>query len=124
MNEKPPETNIEADAPEGGYMRYKELGGTNSESDYLAYLEMAYNTDTISGEQRKQLELLVKPTGIELGDSEDSPDTKTKLYGILRSSPFFVNMSDHLVLAEALRILGDSDNLKKLVEIYPDIVSH
>lgn len=62
-----------------------------------------------------------------LHNSEDALDQRTILYGILRTDAnagekyHHSQMGDQQLFAEALRMLGDEQSLKKLIEAYPNI---
>lgn len=112
---------------EASYRRYVELGGIINEKDCRSALSRAGKTTTLSVSSMAQVEGMAKRAGIVLHNSEDSPDPRAILYGILRSDrvpePKYHHsqMSDQRLFAEALRMLGDADSLKKVIEAYPNI---
>jgi len=110
------------------YERYKELGGIINEKDYESALTRAKNTTALDLLLIKQLEFIAEFAGIELHSTEDAVDRRAILYGILRtdSKPkeakyHHSQMSDQRLFAEALRMLGDTDALHKLVSTHPHI---
>lgn len=110
------------------YQRYQELGGVINEEDYQSALDRAQSTIALDNKALiAQAELIARTSGMTLHNSEDALDQRTILYGILRTD---INsgeeyrhskMSDQRLFAEALRMLGDVDSLKRLIETHPNI---
>jgi hypothetical protein len=115
----------EAPKENAGYERYRECGGIINEKDYESILARAKNTTTPDRTLIKQAELVAQFAGIELHNTKESIDQRTALYGILRSDAkpehvahHYSQKSDQRLLAEALRMLGDTDALNKLTTEY------
>ena len=112
---------------ENNYGRYQELGGIINEKDYQSALDRARATTTIDEILVVQADLIAKRSGIILCDSKDALDPRTILYGILRrdknpqAKHHHSDMSDQRLFAEALRMLGDTDSLDKLIKAHPNI---
>ena len=109
------------------YQQYRELGGIINEEDYQSALDRAQSTARLDNESLvAQVELIAKVSGITLHNSEDILDQRTILYGILRTDTnsgekyHHNRMGDQQLFAEALRMLGDTDSLKKLIEAHPN----
>lgn len=73
-------------------------------------------------------EALVSVVGTELGAVKFAKDKRAALFGILRGDTntsgaehHHSQMNDQNLFAEALRMSGDEESLKKLAEAYPDI---
>ena len=105
-----------------------ESGGIINEKDYESALTRAKNTTTLDKTLIKQAEGIAKFAGIELNNTEDVIDQRIILYGILRRDvrPEGVKrhhdeMGDEHIFAEALRMFGDVDSLKKLIEAYKKV---
>lgn len=127
------------------YQHYKELGGIINEKDYQSAIDRAKtikswkdyksafvtnNKATIDDESLiLQPKMMAEKSGIELHNSEDALDERTVLYGVLRTDvnpgvKYHHNqMPDQEIFAEALRMAGDEDSLKKLIEAHPNIFS-
>ena len=110
------------------YQQYRELGGVINEEDYQSVLNCAQSAVTVDNKALiAQSELIAKKSGIMLHNSEDALDQRTVLYGILRTDTnpgekyHHGQMSDQELFAEALRMLGDADSLKKLIDAHPNI---
>ena len=110
------------------YQQYQELGGIINEEDYQSALARAKNTATLDAILIKQSELIARVAGIELRNAKDSLDQRTVLYGILRTDAkpkevkyHHSQMCDQRLFAEALRMLGDTDSLNKLISAHPHI---
>ncbi|MEJ0021249.1 MAG: hypothetical protein WDN47_01565 [Candidatus Doudnabacteria bacterium] len=108
------------DSPEKSFERYKESGGQIDEKAYQNVLEKFKQPTTPDKPVVLQVEAMAAKSGIELRSSKDSPDPRIVLYGIMRSES---NLRDQRLFAEVLRISGDTDSLKKLMETYPNIFS-
>ena len=117
------------DSPEKyGYQRYQELGGIINEKDYTSAMTRAKDAITIHETQRIQAEHIAGYAGIELNKTKDTIDQRIVLYGILRSdvSPEGVEhhhqqMSDQQIFVEALRMLGDTESVNKMIKAHPNI---
>jgi hypothetical protein len=110
------------------YQQYRKLGGIINENDYRIILIRALGVPRSSETSVLQVENIAEKAGIALHDAGGATDPRTILYGILRpdTKPADVQyhhaqMSDQRLFAEVLRILGDDDSLKKLIEKYPNI---
>ncbi len=111
------------------YDEYKNLSGIINEQDYNSVLARLKNTTTIDETRKAQAKGIARFAGIELLDeTKGVADPKIILYGILRSDVRFEGvlrhhdeMSDQRLFAEALRMLGDAESLKKMIEAYPNI---
>jgi len=75
-----------------------------------------------------QVENIAKYAKIELNSSGDNLDPRIVLYVILRlaSRPkgvkyHYSQMDDQSIFGKALRMLGDTDSLQKLIKAYPNI---
>lgn len=134
-----------AEILKNNYRRYVELGKTVGLRDtidqehYESALERAKNwtapnkariTEAEKIDRIKQAEEFALTAGIQLHNTPDALDQRTILYEILRSDiqPQGVKyhhqqMGDHLIFAEALRMLEDVDALNQLIERYPNIAS-
>lgn len=108
------------------YQRYKEIGGIINEKEYESSLARSRDT-TITPEKTlmKEAELIAEFAGIELHNTKDVIDQRTILYGILRADTkpeetkhHHSQMSDQRLFAEVLRMLGDTNALRKLIGIY------
>jgi|GEM_PF-1731581 len=115
--------------PENNYQRYVKLGGIINEKDYQSALARSKHTTTVNQTSIMQADNIAKRSGISLHNSKDSLDPRTILYGILRSDTVpepkyhHSQMNDQRLFAEALRMLGDTDSLEKLIEAHPNIFS-
>lgn len=103
------------------YEGYKNLlGGTLSQEEYEDVLKSAAEGRTFNLARTSQANFMAETSGITL-----SPETVT-VYGILRDerpdpAKEYSGMSDQKLLAEALRIVGDTDSLTTFIEKYPNI---
>lgn len=129
------------------YQRYLELGGIINEEDYKKAFETLANIKTeaditrLLRERSKEEDpeiaanhtrtLVRQATGvadsaeIELYNSEDNLDPKIILYIILRTDKrtrgtryYHDDMWDRQTFVEALRILGDAESVKTMIEKY------
>src|SRR3989338_6804710 len=108
----------------GAYESYREVGGIINEKDYRSALARAEEAETLNETLIQQAENIAEYAGIVL-DNSGGVDPKVKLYAVLRADnkPEDVKhhhsqMSDQRLFAEALRMLGDTDALNKLVDAY------
>lgn len=108
------------------YQRYQELGGIINEKDYESVLARVRNITTLDRALIQQAELIAQIAGIELHNTKDAPDQRMILYGILRTDPkpkevkyHHSQMCDQRLFAEALRMLGDTDALDKVMHTHP-----
>ena len=113
---------------ETSYQQYKELGGIINEKDYDSALLRAKDTTDFDKTLISQAGNIAKIAGIKLHGTENSPDRRVVLYGILRMDvrPKGIKrhhdeMSDQRIFMEALRMLGDIDSIDKMVKQYPNI---
>lgn len=123
--------NEQENAEEGlksSYESYQSMGGVINEKDYQSALDRAKNTLMLDNKSLiLQAESIAKKSGIVLYNSDGVLDQKLILYGILRTDNnpgeqyHHSTMGDQRLFAEALRMLGDEDSLKKLIEAYPNI---
>ncbi len=119
------------DSLEDNYMHYIELGGIINEKDFQNALARSKQTTSLNKAAIAQSEVIAHRSGIELHNSNDSLDPRTVLYGVLRSDTapttakegkyHHSQMSDQRLFAEALRMLGDTDSLEKLIAAHPHI---
>ena len=107
------------------YQRYLNLGGNINEKDYESALKNAKDTTTLDKTLITNAKNIAKFAGIELHDTKDNIDPRIILYGILRRdiqpkdvTHHHQQMSDQRIFAEALRMLGDVDSLKKVIKAY------
>jgi len=110
------------------YERYKKLGGIINKKDYNSAITRSKISVVTNELQILQAQLIARSAGIRLTNAEGILDQRIALYGILRSdtAPEWVKyhhsqMSDQRLFAEALRMLGDSDSLYKLINTHPHI---
>ncbi len=114
---------------ENSYQHYTEIGGIINEKDYQRVLTRSKHTTTLNKFSIAQAEGIARISGIVLHNSKDSLDPRTIVYGILRSDTkskeeaeyHHSDMSDQRLFAEALRMLGDTDSLEKLIVAHPNI---
>ena len=105
------------------YGEYVKLGGIINEKDYLSALSRAKNAKEVNPSIRVQAESMGRASGITLTDRE------LALYAILREDTnpdpkekyHHSQMSDQRLFAEALRMLGDTESLRKLISRHPNI---
>ncbi|MEK7187369.1 MAG: hypothetical protein AAB691_00805 [Patescibacteria group bacterium] len=118
------EGNVE-DILERAYEEYKKLRGIINRNDYRSIIDRAREVPTLRKVSISQAKGIAQRAGITLlGDT----DPRIMLYAIMRSDTkpegvehHHSQMSDQRLFAEAARILGDKDSLKKLIEAYPKI---
>ena len=114
------------------YQHYMELGGIINEKDYQSALDRSKQTITLdktSEVQVSEVSGIARFSRIALHNSKDSLDPRVALYIILRSDfkskeeveYHHSDMIDQRIFAQVLRMLGDADSLKKLIEAYPNI---
>lgn len=113
------------------YARYQELGGIINKEDYENALKRLGNAAKVSDTAMEQVENIAKFAGIEIPNEESAGDPRIKLYAILRgdNKPEEVKyhhsqMSDQRLFAEALRMLGDTEALDKLIDAYHKVGTH
>ncbi len=116
------------DAPNSGYEQYKALGGIINEKDYESAITRSKNVTAPDKALITQTESIAETAGVELHNTKDSLDPRVVLYGILRNDTHpegvkyhHSQMSDQRLFAEALRMLGDTESLNKVVGAYPNI---
>ena len=105
------------------YEQYKKLGGIINEKDYKNALLRAKNKKNINQSTMAQAENMAKVAGIALTDRE------LALYAVLREDAnpdpkeryHHSQMTDQRLFAEVLRMLGDTESLRKLISRYPNI---
>ena len=109
------------------YQRYLCLGGIINEKDYNSAIERAGGITTVDGMLLGQTKVMSDFAGIELHNSKNSVDPRVILYGILRSDvrPKGVKyhhdqMSDQQIFVEALRMLGDTESVNKMIKVHPN----
>lgn len=126
------------DIPGHSYKRYRELGGIINEQDCQSALIRAQGM-TLDAARVGQPEEMEKRNGIEqakniaryagikLQESENVLDLRIRMYVTLRGDRnpavkfHHSTMADERLFAEVLRMLEDSDSLRKLIEAYPHI---
>ena len=113
------------------YRQYQENGGIINEEEYEGALTRARNTATAPRHALQEAENMARFAGIELHNTKDAIDQRIILYGILQTDrkPEGVKhhhsqMSDQRLFAEALRMLGDTDALNKLIGAYHKVGIH
>ena len=113
---------------ESSYQQYLAMGGIINEKDYQSALDRAKSAVALDNKSLiLQVESIARKAGIALHNSESTPDPRVVLYGILRmdANPGMQyhhnQMGDQKLFAEALRMSGDKESLKKLIEAYPNI---
>lgn len=105
----------------GNYEEYKALSGTLSQEEYWDVLKRAAEERNIFSKWSGHANSMARAAEITL-----SPET-VALYGILRDEKpdpikeHFSELSDQKLLAEALRIVGDTKSLEALIEKHPHI---
>lgn len=117
---------IEENSP---YRQYQENGGIINEKDYESALTRAQDAATKTEDiLEKQARHIAEFAGIELYDEKDAVDPRVALYGVLRTDAkpedtahHHSQMSDQRLFAEALRMLGDTASLQKMIAAYPNI---
>ena len=119
--------NFEA-GPKYFYQQYQELGGIINENDYQNALDRAKSAVMLDNKALiAQAESIAGTSGITLYNVDGALDKRIILYGKLRTDTnpgveyHHSQMSDQQLFAEALRMLGDADSLKKIIEAYPNI---
>ena len=103
------------------YELYLKLGGVSKRKNYRSALHEA-ETITPSESSMMQAENMAQRAKIEL--QKDGIGHVVRLYAALRGNERYAQESDQKVFAEALRMLGDSDSLKKLTEANIEIFSN
>lgn len=111
------------------YRQYQETGGIINKKDYESALTRAQDAATTTEDVLvKQAQNIAEFAGIELHNEKDAPDPRVVLYGVLRTDAkpedtahHHSQMSDQRLFAEALRMLGDTASLQKLIAAYPNI---
>ncbi|MDO8504751.1 MAG: hypothetical protein Q7S36_02760 [Candidatus Liptonbacteria bacterium] len=118
------------EAPENNYEQYKSLGGIINENDYQSALDRMDSAKELKKDSSQIIQALNMSlyAKIELNGPEKSADPRVLLYATLREDAgpkdntyHYSQMSDQRLFAEALRMLGDEDSLKKMVETLPHI---
>ena len=112
------------------YQKYQDLGGIINEKDYDNALERAWHM-TMQGVNEtliKQVEVMSKFAGIELDSAKNAINPRVILYSILRSDVrpkgirhHHSQMSDQRIFVEALRMLGDTESVNKMIKAHPNI---
>ena len=125
------ETIQAAPEDENNYSSYQKLGGVINEKDYLSTQLRAKFETTPSASTVAQVEVMARVAGIELHTQSGAADERIILYGILRADNkpadvehHHAQMGDQQLFAEALKMVGDSDSLAKLIASHPAIFSH
>ncbi|MBI2023703.1 hypothetical protein HYT01_04050 [Candidatus Giovannonibacteria bacterium] len=115
------------------YERYREMGGIINEKEHQNVLNSSKKIPPFAKRSQKEKERILQVTeianrsGIELNNPEGGLDPRVEQYLALRDFdiPGGTNhhgqMPDQQLFAEALRISGDEDSLKKLMEMHPNI---
>ena len=121
-------TDVQNPPEKNNYQRYLDLGGIINEKDYNGDIERAEDITTVSETLIGQVKIMSNFAGIELHNSENSVDPRVILYGILRNDvrPEGVKyhhnqMSDQQIFVEALRMLGDTESVNKMIKAHPNI---
>jgi hypothetical protein len=110
------------------YEQYLEFGGIINKKDFTSALTRAGNTSSIDNIIKTHGEVIARIANIQLQNTEETTDPRIVLYAILRNDVreegveyHHDNMGDQRLFAEALRMLGDTDSLNKMIEAYPNI---
>ena len=110
------------------YQRYLDLDGIINKDDHRSAFMKVQDTVILDEALIKQAENIAKFAGIELDSSKDTVDPRIILYGILRRDvrPKGVKyhhdqMSDQRIFVEALRMLGDTESVNKMIKAHPNI---
>jgi hypothetical protein len=110
------------------YAEYQEQGGIINGEDFISALSRTEKTKTIDKMLKTHAEVIARVANIELQSTEEMTDPRIVLYAILRNDVreeeveyHHDNMSDQRLFAEALRMLGDTESLNKMIEAYPNI---
>jgi len=113
---------------EESYHQYRNLGGIINEQDYKSALTRAESVTTFDKTRKAQVEGIARFAKIELHNIEGAIDPRIKLYETLRGDirpegveRYHGEMSDQRLFAEALRMLGDTKSLDKMIKAYPNI---
>lgn len=122
----------EAPKENSRYNQYREFGGIINEKDYESALARAQDIGTVPEKiPIRQAEHIAEFAGIELRNIKDAIDSRAVLYAILRTDTktkeveyHHSQMSDQRIFAEALRMLGDTDALAKLINAYHKVGIH
>ena len=114
---------------ENFYSQYRELGGIINERDCESALAKAKNTTEVAPVLVTQAECIAEFAGIKLHSTEGALDPVIVLYAALRTDVnsekvvhHHSQMCDQRLFAEALRMLGYTDSLDKLLRAYPNII--
>ena len=130
MNKEHLEKGVDVQNPpeKYNYQHYLELGGIINEDDYNSALTRAKGSISLNNAHRKQAESIARFLEIELHNTENTPDRRIVLYGVLRGDirPEGVKnhhdqMCDQQIFVEALRMLGDFESVEKAIKAYPNI---
>ena len=110
------------------YRQYLKRGGNINKEDWKSALERAKDTTVIDQTLITNAKNIARIAGIELDTTKNTVDPKIILYGILRRDVraegverHHDEMRDEHIFAEVLRMLGDIDSLKKLIEAYKKV---
>lgn len=113
---------------ENNYQHYLDMGGIINETDYKNALDRAKGPLTLNKSRVKQAESIARFLEIELHNTENTPDPRIVLYGVLRGDirPEGVKnhhdqMCDQQIFVEVLRMLGDFESVEKAIKAYPNI---
>ncbi len=111
------------------YEEYKKIGGILNRKDYERALFRAKELKTVNKAHIAQVENTARFAGIELKYPEGGYDPRIALYAVLRadenpepkSEDHHSELSDQRLFAEVLRMLGDTESLRKLIYTHPNI---
>ena len=130
------------------YGNYLKLGGIINESDYEKATTKAEDINALESRAEqinklaemagldphtadiviKQAENIARFIGIAIGGNDSDLDHRIVLYGLLRSDTrekgakyHHDAMSDQQIFMEAVRMAGDAESVKKMIEKYPNI---
>ena len=113
------------------YRQYQESGGIINEKEYESALARARSAATAPEHALKQVGNMAEFAGIELHNTKDAIDQRIILYGILCADKKPEGVKHHhsqmpvqRLFAEALRMLGDTDALNKLIGAYHRVGIH
>ncbi|KKU53091.1 MAG: hypothetical protein UX74_C0005G0025 [Parcubacteria group bacterium GW2011_GWA2_47_10b] len=109
-------------AERNGYELYRGAGGIiDDENDYNSALEHAKNMKMINKHMIEQAGLISQISDIVLSPLQEA------LYSVLREDTnlakkyHYNQKGDQFLFAEVLRMLGDTESLKKVMDAHPNI---
>ena len=115
---------------EESYQQYLRLGGIINEQDCKSALERAQSATTFNKTFKGHAKDIARIANIELHniEKEDILDPRVKLYVTLReddkpegSQNHHGQMGDKQLFVEALRMMGDTESVDKMIKAFPHI---